>query len=240
MKLIIIAAGHGSRIRSLSRGLPKTLLKLNDNCLIDHLLDNCIQNGIQECVVVTGYKNDLIEDHLKNIRQELTVETVYNPDWNLPNGISVLAAKAVIPRGNEFMITMSDHLYGPQLLSKILNSNLNNTIANVGLDFDIENIFDIDDGMKVKVDASRWNIITAMSKELKSFDAIDCGVFKCRYAFFQVLEQIREKATYSLSDACNLLIKERKLGGVDIKGDFWIDIDTEEAFTYVQSRNIFK
>ncbi len=240
MKIIIIAAGQGSRIASLSHGIPKTLLKLNNKCIIDYILDNCLQIGITDCVIVTGYKSDLIIDHLDDFSPDLNIDFIYNQDWHLHNGVSVLAAKTVIPTGNDFMISMSDHLFESELLGKILNSNLVNTIANVGLDFNIENIFDIDDGMKVDVDASNRNIITAMSKNLTSFDAIDCGVFKCRYDFFRVLEQAKEKASYSLSDACNILIRARKLGGVDIKNDFWIDIDTEDAFKYVQRKNIFR
>jgi len=232
LKLIIIAAGRGSRIKSLSKGIPKTLLKINSQRIIDCLLNNCIKTNIRECVVVTGYRNDLIENYLSGLSLDINIEFVYNPDWDKPNGISVLAAKTAIPPNTDFLISMSDHLYGADLLQNVIDSSLEQTTANVGLDFNTENIFDIDDGMKVKVDSHDRKIITAMSKKLTVYDAIDCGVFKCRYDFFGVLEQAKRRNAFSLSDACNLLLAKRKLGGVDIGNSFWLDIDTEDAFQY--------
>ena len=232
MKLIIIAAGQGSRTQSLSKGTPKTLLKINNQRIIDYLLDNCIKANIRDCVVITGYRSDLIEDYLSGLSLDINIEFVHNPHWSKPNGISVLAAKTAIPPGAEFLISMSDHLYGVDLFQKVINSRLEETTANVGLDFNTESIFDIDDGMKVKVDDHNRKIITAMSKNLTVYDAIDCGVFKCRYDFFGVLEQAGGMNAFSLSDACNLLFAKRKLGGVDIGNAFWLDIDTEDAFQY--------
>ncbi|MBC8488925.1 MAG: NTP transferase domain-containing protein [Bacteroidetes bacterium] len=234
MKLIIIAAGKGSRIQSLSNGIPKTLLRINDKCMIDYIIDNCKEVGIKECVVVTGYRKELLSNYLKRVQKDISIEVVYNPDWELPNGISVLAAKSAIPVGDNFLVTMSDHLYESSLLRKIKECQLNKMTVKVGLDFNIDRIFDINDGMKVKVDPSDPKAITAMSKNLNDFDAIDCGLFKCKYEFFNVLEQAKEKGIYYLSDACNILINSRNLGGIDINNNFWIDIDTEEAFKYVQ------
>ena len=42
MKLIIIAAGQGSRIRSVTDGIPKTLLKLKGKSLLDRVLENAV------------------------------------------------------------------------------------------------------------------------------------------------------------------------------------------------------
>lgn len=237
MKLVIIAAGEGTRIRSLSRGIPKTLLKINRRCIIDVLLDNCTEAGIREGVVVTGYRDDLVRNHLRKARQDITLQVVYNPDWKQPNGGSVLAAKSTISPGENFLISMSDHLYGPQLLRKISASHLNANTVNVGLDFNLDRIFNIEDGMKVKVDPADPGVVTAMSKNLANYDAIDCGVFKCRYDFFRILEQAHQSGAFSLAEACNRLFKEHKLGGVDIEDAFWLDIDTPEALKYGQANS---
>jgi len=42
----------------------------------------------------------------------------------------------------------------------------------------------------------------------------------------------------SLSDACNVLINDEKMGGVDIGEEFWLDVDTPESVQYLQSINI--
>jgi choline kinase len=72
-----------------------------------------------------------------------------------------------------------------------------------------------------------------MSKELPIYNAIDCGLFKCRYEFFDYLEEAKEKNECSLSDACNILINNKLMGSVDIQDNPWIDIDTPEALDFI-------
>ena len=230
MKLIIIAAGQGSRIRSVTDGIPKTLLKLKGKSLLERVLENAVTVGIQEAVVVTGYRSTDLMSYIDNHNFEINIETVYNPDWDQANGLSVLAAKPLIPDGEPFLISMSDHIYDAELLKNIFQSSLDNYDALVGLDFRINNIYDIDDGMKVSVDNITNTKIAGMSKTLSEFDAIDCGVFKCKSNFFNALEAANESGNCSLADGCNLLIAKNRMGGVDIGNSFWMDIDTPEAF----------
>ena len=230
MKLIIIAAGQGSRIRSVTDGIPKTLLKLKVKSLLERVLENAVTVGIQEAVVVTGYRSIDLMSYIDNHKFEINIETVYNPNWDQANGLSVLAAKPLIPNGEPFLISMSDHIYDAELLKHISQSSLDNYDALVGLDFRINNIYDIDDGMKVSVDNITNTKIAGMSKTLSEFDAIDCGVFKCKFNFFNALEAANESGNCSLADGCNLLIAKNRMGGVDIGNSFWMDVDTPEAF----------
>jgi choline kinase len=92
--------------------------------------------------------------------------------------------------------------------------------------------------MKVSVSENNRTKITSMSKSLKLFNAIDCGVFKCNYQFFDALEKARKKGGCGLSDGCNVLISEGKMGGVDIGDSFWMDVDTPESIEKLSSVNI--
>ena len=56
LKLVIIAAGQGKRIRSITAESPKTLLKINGRTLLETLFENCLNVGISDVVVVTGYQ----------------------------------------------------------------------------------------------------------------------------------------------------------------------------------------
>tara|TARA_S200000501_G_scaffold17983_1_gene15939 strand:- start:75 stop:800 length:726 start_codon:yes stop_codon:yes gene_type:complete len=232
LKLVIIAAGLGSRLSPVSSGTPKLLIPIFGQRLIDKILANCIKAEIENIVVVTGYKNHIIEDHLKTIQTSVRIETAYNPDWKLANGVSVLAAQSLIPINEDFMISMSDHYYNSNLLKTIKTHSDDHAIASVGADYNISEIHDIDDGMKLKIDNAS-NLITAMSKDLIEYDAIDCGIFKCKYKFFDYLIKAKAKNECSLSDACNILINERTMGSINIKNCPWIDIDTPEALSFI-------
>jgi choline kinase len=235
LKLVIIAAGQGKRIRSITEDLPKTLLKINGRTLLETLLENCLYVGISDVVVVTGYQTKAIEGFINNLRMDLNIQTVYNPDWNLENGMSILAAKDTISAHETFIVSMSDHFYGPDLLEQVMKINLGNNTACVALDFNKDDIFDIDDGMKISVEKNNKEKIIKMSKTLDNYDAIDCGVFKFKYSFFSTLDNARKTGKFSISEACQMLIKIGEMGGVNIGNSFWLDIDTPEAVHYLKN-----
>ena len=234
MKLVIIAAGKGSRLKSETKNNPKALTVINGYTIIDVILNNCVVNGINEIVIITGYDKTSIKSYLDGKWDNLNIDYIYNDEWNLENGISVLKAKSSIDNNDEFMISMSDHLYFADMMKKVKESSLSNRVANVGLDFNITDIFDIDDGMKVFAQPDTM-MVQSMSKKLKSYNAIDVGLFKCSYHFFSFLENLNKNGSCSLSAGCNELITQELLGGVDIRDSFWLDIDTPDALHF--SRN---
>jgi choline kinase len=240
LKLVIIAAGRGSRISSISNGLPKILIEVFNKTLLEHLIQNCVSVGISDIVIVTGHNSDIIHDYISDNRFNINIELAYNDDWNLPNGISVLASKNNIPKDHDFMISMSDHFYNDDLLIKIKDSVLTNITVNVGADYKTDAIHDPDDAMKLIIDRNS-NIVSQMSKGLLKFNAVDCGIFKCKYEFFSILQEAKDIGKYSLSDACNILINNQDLGGVNIEDSMWIDIDTPEALDYInKNRKLFE
>ena len=230
MKLVIIAAGQGSRLRAKT-DKPKTLTKIHGTPIIDTLLNNCKKNRISEILIVTGYNSNSIKEYLHSRCHDLNIRYIHNEEWRLENGISVLKARPYIEHNEEFLISMSDHLYFSDSLEIVMNSQLNNKLVNVGLDLNTESIFDIEDGMKVQVDTENF-MISKMSKNLGNYNAIDIGLFKCKYDFFHYLNRTYKKNQCSLSSGCNALIEDGLLGGVDIGNRFWLDIDTPEALHY--------
>ena len=234
MKLVIIAAGKGSRLKSETKNNPKALTVINGHTIIDVILNNCVINEINEVVIITGYDKTSIRSYLDGRWDNLNIDYIYNDEWKLDNGISVLKAKSAIGHNDDFMISMSDHLYFADMMKEIKESSLSNHVVNVGLDFNINDIFDIDDGMKVFAQPDTM-IVQSMSKKLKSYNAIDVGLFKCSYQFFSFLENLNKNGSCSLSAGCNELIDQELLGGVDIKDSFWLDIDTPDALRF--SRN---
>ena len=236
MKLVIIAAGKGSRLKSETKNNPKALTVINGHAIIDVILNNCVVNGINEIVIITGYDKTSIKSYLDGKWNNLNIDYIYNDEWNLENGISVLKAKSAIGENDEFMVSMSDHLYFADMMKKVKESDLSNRVVNVGLDFNINDIFDIDDGMKVFAQPDTM-MVKSMSKNLKDYNAIDVGLFKCSYKFFSFLENLNKSGSCSLSAGCNELIDQELLGGVDIRESFWLDIDTPEALHFARNNN---
>ena len=69
-KAMILAAGRGTRMRSLTDETPKPLIKVHEKTLIDRIADKIAAQGIKECVVNVCYLGDRIKADL-NKRSDL-------------------------------------------------------------------------------------------------------------------------------------------------------------------------
>jgi NDP-sugar pyrophosphorylase family protein len=52
MIAVILAAGMGERLMPLTKDIPKTLLKINQQTIMEKMVINCLKNGIREYMVV--------------------------------------------------------------------------------------------------------------------------------------------------------------------------------------------
>ena len=61
---MVLAAGLGTRMRSLTDAVPKPLVPLAGKPLLDHVLDRLASAGVEKAVVNVHYMADQIEAHL--------------------------------------------------------------------------------------------------------------------------------------------------------------------------------
>ena len=61
MKALILAAGIGSRLAPLTDSCPKALVKVNGEPIIIKQIDNLYKNHINEIIIVSGYRADILE-----------------------------------------------------------------------------------------------------------------------------------------------------------------------------------
>ena len=60
MKVVILAGGLGTRIRSISSSVPKPMIKVAGIPFLSHILTNLIKCNIFECILSVGYKSETI------------------------------------------------------------------------------------------------------------------------------------------------------------------------------------
>lgn len=228
MKAVIVAAGMGSRLWNQTNKTPKTLMPFGSETILSTILKNISATGIQEFVIVIGYRKDDIVNYLnKNDDFGFKITYIENPEWQKGNGISVLAAEKAVTE-DRFLLSMSDHIVSVPALQKILNHGSSKNLLLV--DPDVNSIFDIDDATKVEVVN---NAIINIGKELTHYNAIDCGIFKLTNSFFDAMREQLKKSQESISAAIKRLILNTDMEAVFLdEHDFWIDIDTPESYQY--------
>ena len=62
---VILAAGMAKRLRPLTDTKPKCLLKVGERTLLERTIDAMRQAGIQEFLVVTGYRGEMSRSFLE-------------------------------------------------------------------------------------------------------------------------------------------------------------------------------
>lgn len=64
MKAIILAAGLGKRLASVTGGLPKCLVPVAGRTILDRMIERLVQAGLDDIIVVTGHRSEDVERHL--------------------------------------------------------------------------------------------------------------------------------------------------------------------------------
>jgi choline kinase len=226
---LILAAGNGTRIRSVSAGLPKPLVDFRGKPILEHVIRRASHAGIEKFVIVVGYRSDLIRNWFDGRSLGGSVTFVENSEYHKSNGISALKAKDEI-REN-FLLLMADHLFEPETAHTLLQQPLGPEEVILAVDPNIDRVFDLDDATKVRRDGDR---IVDIGKEIVRYDALDTGMFLCSPALFGRLEAATNDGNCSLSDGMRQLATERRLRALEIGEAQWQDLDTPQALAHAE------
>lgn len=70
-KAVIPAAGFGTRFLPQTKAMPKEMLPLVDRPVIQHVVEDLVNAGIKDIIIVTGYHKRAIEDHFDSPNHDL-------------------------------------------------------------------------------------------------------------------------------------------------------------------------
>lgn len=246
-KAIILAAGRGTRLEPLTKGIPKPLLPVKGKPMIDWVIHSILDDSIEEIIVaVPGTTGDNLQDrvlshvhgicidsYLKNVNYGKPVKTVPTPQKETAGDLQFILEDAGIKSG-QIIVAYGDNL----------------TSLNVGKMLEYHNRCRSKHGTAATV-----LLFKAPKKELHRF-----GIAKVRKQGSEVLiedfvEKPEKNAPSNLAsggyyileieDMLPLLPREKvkmehsvfpqlakagKLAGFVTKLPYWIDISTVEAY----------
>lgn len=70
-KAVIAAAGFGTRFLPQTKAMPKEMLPIIDKPIIQYVVEELVEAGIEDIIIVTGYSKRAIEDHFDEPSQDL-------------------------------------------------------------------------------------------------------------------------------------------------------------------------
>jgi choline kinase len=236
-KAIILSAGQGSRLGHLTDDRPKCLIEFNGRTLLDRQLDVLAANGVDEVVVVTGFRDDQIEAALAR-RGEAgpRVRTVYNPFYKVADNLgSLFVARHEIT--GDTLVWNGDTLVSEELMADVVA----NDRSGICVTIDRKDSYD-DDDMKVVVDDGGQLHAIGKRLDMKRVNAESIGLLAFRQGgaetFRNAIEQaIRtpEGTTIWYLRVIHHIAQKDEVWTFDINGHEWGEVDFPEDVAAAQA-----
>ncbi|MCI9138305.1 phosphocholine cytidylyltransferase family protein [bacterium 1XD42-8] len=121
MKIIILAAGQGTRLRPLTDNQPKCMVEVKGKSLIERQLLTMYSCGIEEedITIVGGYKSEVLKKRLENTKIHFSINENF-PSTNMV--YSLMCAKDLMEGEEDIIISYGDILYSKEVFEKVLAS----------------------------------------------------------------------------------------------------------------------
>lgn len=122
MKAIILAAGLGTRLRPITDRVPKCMVPVNGICIIDKQINNLLKGGVNEIIVVAGYKSNILREHLAKYPSVKIIDNIRYAETN--NMYSLYLAYQYI-NDSGFLLMNSDVYFDANIIEGLLAPELN-------------------------------------------------------------------------------------------------------------------
>lgn len=211
MQAVILTAGKSTRTYPLTLTKPKSLLKVAGKTIIEHNLDQLV-GLVNEVYIVVGYKAEMIKEFIGNKFKGMNIKYIVQEK---PLGNADALTKAEKQIKGKFILMFGDDLYNKKDIKKLLkceNAILAQKIKN-------PKQFGV---LRVKN-----NVFVEVIEKPKVFisDLVNIGCFLFTKDIFNILGKIKlsKRNEYELTDAYNLLAKEKKIIVVTAS-NYWLPI----------------
>jgi choline kinase len=120
MRMIILAAGQGTRLRPLTDDKPKCLVELAGKPLLTWQIETARAAGITDIMVIGGYRQEALHSY--------GVPVLVNEQYETTNMVRTLFCARHLFDGG-FVMSYGDIVYSPRVLSSLLKSDAGISIA---------------------------------------------------------------------------------------------------------------
>ena len=129
-KAIIPAAGLGTRFLPATKSQPKEMLPIVDKPTLQYIIEEAIESGIEEILIVTGRNKKSIEDHFdRSVELELELEQkgkkeMLNMVKNISNMVNIHYIRQKEPKGLGHAIYCAKSFIGNDPFAVLLGDDI--------------------------------------------------------------------------------------------------------------------
>ena len=243
MKILILAAGYGTRLYAISKDTPKPLLPIVQKPLIDHLLERIRHfDQLKELIVVTNNKFEKnFQEWAEGKKDFPAPVSVVNDGTNTPEErLGSVGDIAFVLKNykvdDDLLVMGGDNLFDYSLDDYLVFARKNTPHVSIGL-YDIGNIEEATKFGVVQID-KEGKVVSFEEKPEKPKSSL---VAMCFYYFpkqsLKLVEQYLKKMGKAdkAGDYIKWLTEESTVYGFKFKGK-WYDIGSVESYYEAQEK----
>lgn len=218
-KVVIAAAGQGTRMLHLTKNKSKHLIKVQKKPFLAYVLDNLKEAGFKEFILIIGYSEDLMRDFIKEYKYKAEIINQFDilgPKEKIYGTACPLMCVKDIIKNEQFLFICGDNLYSVKDLKSMNIDDNYNYVA--GLEHE--------NPEKYGVLVTKGELLEKIVEKPKEYfgKLINAGMYKFTPEVFEKLSEIKKspRGEYEITDVLSLLAKENKVK-VKIIQDYWKD-----------------
>lgn len=225
---VILAAGRGTRMGSLTARVPKPLLPLCGRPIIEHILTGVRAAGVSKAIIITGYLAEQVESHLgtgARLGMELTYRRQPQPEGTAR---ALLLAHSAVG-DSPFLLCWGDIVVQPEQYAFVVEEFRRVPCAAL---LTVNVIDDPWQGAAVYVDA-HWRVTRLIEKPPRGSSHTpwnNAGIFVFTPLIFDYAERLTRSARgeYELPQAIGAMLADgREVRACAVRG-FWSDLGRPE------------
>lgn len=241
-KVVIPAAGQGTRMKELCKDKPKSLICVKQRPFLAYLLDNLITAGYKDFILVIGFFAELMERFTKEYLDFCYENNKGDIKIQLVNQFEILGPKEkeygtlcplkcvkdLVDKEN-FLLVCGDNLFSVRDLKAMGVEDEYNYIGASTTDHPEKY------GVLITDKEGRLKEIIEKPQEFIG-NLVNKGIYKFTPEVFEKISQVKisPRSEYEITDAVTLLAKEDKVK-VKMLQDLWLDFGNPDDIAKVEN-----
>ena len=220
MKVVVLAAGEGQRLEPLTNLRPKPMVPIANQPLLEYVIDSVSDAGIDEIVLVVGYKRERIQTYFGDgHRWGVDIEYAVQGK-QLGTGHAVLQAEDYVD--DEFLVLNGDRIITADLVEQLVEKRRNTAETVMA----VTRADDPSEYGVVTLDGDRVTGITEKPQATTApSDIVNAGVYAFDQSVFDAIRDIDPDPTgeLALTAAIERHLDDEPVRAVRYRG-LWVDV----------------
>lgn len=242
-KAVLLAAGRGTRMRELTAEIPKPMIDVRGEPVLQHIVQGLREAGIRECLIVVGYRADAVRNFFRdgshhNIAIQYATQTVQDGTGR------VVELARDFTGDRSFILGYGDILVDPvnykrvadlpENVDAVITVTRGEDVSKGGAVFVNEQMELLDIREKAQSrEAATWSVLSD-----RAIPFYNAGLYAFRPTIFEFTAKLKPspRGEYELTDAIRDLAQSgRKVQALELTGE-WADVRDPETLARLNDK----